>query len=423
MGYAIIEMGNQKIKKFIQSNTRLMADQKLVLVSVSNVIHNTIDLLPPIFIPNQTEFQFDYANSTFIFKYRLLINDVNENPLQITEVVLRYIYGNYRKTTSWEKIQINSYVRNEAHYTGDMIPATEIDPNYLAITKANIFAGNYLIGSKDRNLDIEFLKIWQDVIIHIVSCVMYYPHIQTTESAEHLKILVDGWIEFVKEHVDVVDVHKVLYYLIKTITDFGDWGVPLLEKSIMLQSSDLKIGQKYLYTESEDKNVHLVEVKKTNSTTIEFVILKSKLFETGYIFWLAARHIDEMLIPKGRLVPAPETETVPTEPEVSNTNPPEGIEEPKVKRKESTIFTPFKFWNSENKQVCLGCVVEIKTIETALKKQTIFTVRETAPDTMRWFEYSYNQEQFENLKPIFFEDFEYPIPQEEKKDESAPSGT
>ena len=172
-----------------------------------------------------------------------------------------------------------------------------------------------------------------------------------------------------------------------------------------------------------DKNVHLVEVKKTNSTTIEFVILKSKLFETGYIFWLAARHIDEMLIPKGRLVPAPETETVPTEPEVSNTNPPEGIEEAKVKRKESTIFTPFQFWNSENKQVCLGCVVEIKTIETALKKQTIFTVRETAPDTMRWFEYSYNQEQFENLKPIFFEDFEYPIPQEEKKDESAPSGT
>lgn len=183
---------------------------------------------------------------------------------------------------------------------------------------------------------------------------------------------------------------------------------------------DLIVSGQYVYTSINDGVIYLFRYITKNSQNFKVEILAQKdLYtkktievEEGAIFWIPISHFDAME-KEGRWMLASESKDfsnqLPEEPKVTNTTPPEESKKAAV----SSIFTPFKFWHSLTKQVQIGQVVEIQTneLKDIIVRKIIVKVIGVAGN------FVFSQEAFNALNPIFFDDFEYLIP-EEKKDES-----
>lgn len=196
---------------------------------------------------------------------------------------------------------------------------------------------------------------------------------------------------------------------------------------------------KYLYKYNETCTA-LIECKEQNTLRMKFEILKlwgpwqqhDPEAKVGNVSWWSLEEFREMQT-SGAL-----TDVTPgmvydldakQEPEVTNTKPPKELEkEQKIEKNEEkttiSYFAPFKFQHTSEtiktykmnmvKDVAIGIIDKIETRMSRLgKPYSVFYMKVFGELT----HFEISESKFKTLNPVFFADFEYPIP--EKKDGSA----
>lgn len=200
--------------------------------------------------------------------------------------------------------------------------------------------------------------------------------------------------------------------------------------------------QMLLFKTDDDKCSALLSVKTQNSSRIQFEVLKlwgpweqfDPEIQKGSRIWKDINEVNILMLDKVLSNPTQEminewsVEQVKSrmqEPAVTNTKPPENIENSTKKQEKivnTTIFTPFKFKHTLETISCLkklgarydiGRIVSITTaINEKLEPVSTYTI-ETFGITAT---IKIEAKEFDKLNPVFFDDFEY-NPPEEKIDE------
>jgi len=194
---------------------------------------------------------------------------------------------------------------------------------------------------------------------------------------------------------------------------------------------------KYLF-KTESNCSGIVEKVSETSVAVQLKVLKlwgpwkeyDPKTEVGGLTWIPKQQFEEDLKDGTLTEVTPENQkeyetSKLVEPEVSNTNPPKDLQKTeKIQQNnvKTTIFTPFKFTHTKDSAHFFDSREGFPEIGKVNRVITLVNMRTLKPETAFYIiilkserEYVIDEDNFEQLKPVFFDDFEYPLP-EEKKD-------
>lgn len=194
---------------------------------------------------------------------------------------------------------------------------------------------------------------------------------------------------------------------------------------------------KYLF-KTERNCSGIVEKVSETSVAVQLKVLKlwgpwkeyDPKTEVGTSIWIPKQQFEEDLKDGTMTELTPENQkeyetSKLVEPEVSNTNPPKDLQKTeKIQQNnvKTTIFTPFKFTHTKDSAEYFNTEVGFPEIGRLRRVTTLIDRKTLKPETAFYIiifdstrEYVIDEDNFEQLKPVFFDDFEYPLP-EQKKD-------
>lgn len=194
---------------------------------------------------------------------------------------------------------------------------------------------------------------------------------------------------------------------------------------------------RHLYKTDEGRCTALIQCKEQNTLRMKFEVLKlwgpwqqhDPEVKVGTIFWWTLIDFRDMcstgVLTDFNLTTIQELDAK-QEPEVTNTKPPKELQkEQKIEKNEEkttiSYFAPFKFQHTSETiktykmdnigDVAIGVIHKIETRMSRLgKPYSVFYMKVFGELT----HFEISESKFKTLNPVFFADFEYPIP--EKKD-------